>query len=377
MSNLDYYDIVRQKMVLGPLIAPKHDKIIELLRIFWNEEEIKILSHFKKADEWTSLKELQEKTRLSRDEIKGKLNRLVEMGTISKHGLRYCLDPLIPGIFEKYFQRSVDTEENIKKVAQIYRDIMKEIIPYGNNLNDKNWKLLRPLLPLDSNEKLIEINKDFDVEAQTLPYESVKNLIDKYDTFAVVTCPCRLIGELSGEPCEIAPAEIGCFMAGPASQLMVDRGLRGARNLNKEEAIEFIKDTEKRGLVHNAVFDRGSESSVFICNCCSCHCGSIYPAKILSKRGTHQSNYSPIFNNELCTKCETCIKKCPMDAIFHHQAIESDPVEKLAIREDLCIGCGICAANCPNNAIKMIKVRDIIPPKLYLIGNKTVTNLMS
>lgn len=213
MTEMDNYEVVRKKMVLGPLTTPKNKNVTKLLKVFWNEEEIKLLSHFEKADEWTSLKQLQQRSELSKDEIKTLLARSIRNGTISKKGLKYCLDPLLPGIFEKYFMRSTDTEENLKKAAILYRTLMKEIFPQRNHLNNENWNLFRPLLPLETKEKLIEINKDFDVQAQILPYESVKSIIDQNDEFAVITCQCRLIGELSGEPCEVAPAELGCFIA--------------------------------------------------------------------------------------------------------------------------------------------------------------------
>ncbi|MCK4285865.1 MAG: 4Fe-4S binding protein [Candidatus Lokiarchaeota archaeon] len=377
MTEVDYYEIVRQKLVLGPLVTPKHRKIIKLMKIFWNEEEIKLLSHFDPADQWTSLKQLVERSGLSKDEIKKILRRPFITGTISKKGAKYCLEPILPGIFERYFQRNRDTEENFKKAAPLFRALMKEVAPQGDLLKDKNWRLFRPLLPLEAEEKLIEINKDFDVQSQTLPYESIKNLIDKHDMFAVITCQCRHIAELTGEPCEIAPAEMGCFIAGPGAQMMVDGGILGARYLNKEEAIEFIKETEKRGLVHNTVYDEGNESSMFVCNCCGCHCGVLYPPKLFNERGAYQSNYSPKFNNELCTKCETCMRKCPQEAIYHKFPIEPDlSDEQMVLREELCIGCGICSVNCPNDALKMVKVRDNIPPKKNLIGNKTFLEML-
>ncbi|MFX0083708.1 MAG: 4Fe-4S binding protein [Candidatus Hodarchaeota archaeon] len=375
MTEVDYYDVVRKKLVLGPISAPKHRKITKLMKVFWNEEEIKLLSHFDSADSWTSLRQLEERSGIPKDEIKQKLKRSLRIGTISKRGSKYCLEPIIPGIFEKYFQRSLDTEENLNKAAQLYRDIMKQVMP--QNTRDNDWSLFRPLLPLEANEKLIEINKDYDVQSQTLPYETVMNLIDKHDQFGVITCQCRLIGELSGEPCEVAPAEMGCFIAGPAAQMMVDNGVRGARVLNKEEAIEFLKETEKKGLVHNAIFDTGFESSNFFCNCCGCHCGALFPANIFHERGTIQSNYSPKFNNDLCTKCETCMRKCPHGAIYHRFQNEYNlHDEQMVVKEELCIGCGICAANCPNDALKMIKIRDNIPPEKQLIGNKTFTEML-
>lgn len=375
MTEVDYYEIVRQKLVLGPLNSPKHRKIIKLMKVFWNEEEIKLLSHFESADQYVSLKQLEERSGLPKEEIKQLLKRSLRNGTISKTGSKYCLEPIIPGIFEKYYQRSRDTEENLIKAAKLYRDIMKEVMPQG--VRETDWKLFRPLLPLDADEKLIEINKDFDVESQSLPYESVRNMLDKHDQFAVISCQCRLIGELTGEPCEVAPAALGCLVAGPAGKMMVDGRVHGAKLLNKEEAIEFLKETEKRGLVHNAIFDKGYESSNFFCNCCTCHCGALYPAKLFHEIGVYQSNYEPQFNNDLCTKCETCMRKCPKEAIYHKFPLKSDSSdEKMILKEEMCIGCGICAANCPNDAIKLKKVRDNIPPDKQLIGNKTFTQML-
>ncbi|MFX1451332.1 MAG: hypothetical protein ACFFCM_10845, partial [Promethearchaeota archaeon] len=62
MTEIDPYENVRQKLILGPLNAPKHKIITKLLKVFWNEEEIKILSHFESADQWNPLKVLEEKT---------------------------------------------------------------------------------------------------------------------------------------------------------------------------------------------------------------------------------------------------------------------------------------------------------------------------
>jgi Pyruvate/2-oxoacid:ferredoxin oxidoreductase delta subunit len=373
MVEIDYYDIVRQKMNLGPLLHPKHKKITALLKAFWNEEEIKILAQFETADKSITLKKLEEKTGIAKNDLKKVLSRSVKVGTLHKMGNKYALEPILPGIFEKYFQRRADTKENELLVAQLYRDLMKEVFPQSQFESD--FKIFRPLLPLDAQEKLIEINEEYDVQAQAYPYETVLETVKNNDQFTVIPCQCRLIGELSGEPCEVAPAEMGCFVVGGAAGMMAN--LPGARVLNKEEAIEFLKETEKRGLVHNAIEDQGYESSQFFCNCCSCHCGALFPAKQFHIRGANPSNYAPKINEEVCTKCEICLKKCPEEAIFHRWPQESDKSdERIIVRDDLCIGCGICAANCPNNAIKMVKVRDNIPPEKRLIGNKTFTELL-
>ena len=68
MTEVDYYEVVRQKLVIGPLKTPKHRKVTKLMKIFWNDEEVKLLSHFEPADQWTSLKQLVERSGLSKDE---------------------------------------------------------------------------------------------------------------------------------------------------------------------------------------------------------------------------------------------------------------------------------------------------------------------
>ena len=374
MTEIDYYEQVRQNLELGPIHAPKHKKIMKLMKVFWDEDEIKILSHFDKVGQWISLGKLEEKTGIPKSEIKRILARSIEIGTLAKKGARYSLIPLLPGIFEKYYIVRKDTEENQKKAARLYRDIMKEIGP--GEAYEREGNVFRPLLPYEAKEKLIEINNSLDVKSQALPYELVKQLIDDNEDFAVIPCQCRLIGELTGEPCDCAPASMGCFLVGIAAK-GVEQMCDDAQILTKEEAIQFLKDTEKAGLVHNTTVG-SEEMGVFICNCCSCHCGALYPARLIHVKGASTSNYAPKINMELCVKCETCMKKCPSEAIYHKWPIEPDSSdEQMVVKEELCIGCGVCAANCPKDAIKMVKVRDIVPKKAPKIGDVSFAELIS
>jgi Pyruvate/2-oxoacid:ferredoxin oxidoreductase delta subunit len=375
MTEIDYYELVRRNLELGPIYAPKHKKVIQLMKVFWDGEEIKILSHFSKVGKFISTKQLSEKTGYPKDKIKKILARSVRNGTVANKGSRYSLIPLLPGIFEKYFIVRKDTEENQKKAAKLYRDLMKEVMP-PSTVASKGQHVFRPLLPYDAKEKLIEINKTLEYESQALPYELVKDMIDKNEHFAVIPCQCRLIGELTGEPCKCAPAEMGCFLVGIAAQ-MIPQMCDEARVMTKKEAIQFLKDTEKAGLVHNTA-SGSSENSMFICNCCSCHCGALYPARLMHVKGSSQSNYQPIIDMNLCVKCETCMRKCPGEAIYHKWPKESDSSdEQMVVREELCIGCGICAINCPKDAIKMIKVRENVPKTAPKIGNVSFGELIT
>ena len=91
MSKVDYYEIVRQKLKLGPVYAPKHKLIYELLKIFWNEDEIKLLSNFEGVGNLTSARKLAKIVELPKAEVKDTLDRLADRGTIIKIGNQYGL----------------------------------------------------------------------------------------------------------------------------------------------------------------------------------------------------------------------------------------------------------------------------------------------
>ncbi|TFG05099.1 MAG: hypothetical protein EU536_03025 [Promethearchaeota archaeon] len=373
MNTTDYYEIVRQKLILGPLSAPKHPKVIELLKVFWNEDEIKLLSHFPTADKFIPLNELVEKSGISKAEVKKMLNRMHEKRVICKSGSKYGLLPLAPGIFEAYFSARRDSADNLKKAAKLMDYFLKNILSF--RFIDHNFSFLRPLLPIEAKQKFIQLDESVEYASQVLPYELVERLINEHNKFAVIPCQCRLVAELNGEPCSLAKAEDGCFIAGIGAQYIADTGM--GRLLNKQEAIEYLKKTEKAGLVHNTTYCSGLESSMFICNCCPCHCGVLGPTRQFGLPLTKKSNFEPVIDNDLCVKCETCVKKCPMDAIYHQFPLHPDSSDdKIIVRTEICIGCGLCASNCAKNAIVMKKVRNDIPPKELKLGNKTFTELI-
>ena len=375
MNNrqLEYYEIVRRKLKLGPFFTPKHKLVFEIMKILWNEEEIKILSYFENADKLISLQKLAEKSGSPKNEIKKILARSVKNGTVSKIGNKYGLEPLTPGVFEKYYIIRKDSKENQIKLARFFREYINEVVSL--QMVESNFRIFRPVLPYGAKEKLININESIDIpKSQVLPYEFVEFLINKNDIFATIPCYCRTVGEYSRDPCKVASHEIGCLYGGDAAKYFLNMGV--GRQMTKQEAIEHIKKAEKAGLVHTTVADNSLTCSLFICNCCSCHCVLLRPTKKYRLKTVNPSNFVAKIDKDLCNKCEICLKKCQMDAIFHQWANEPDlSDEHMFIREEFCIGCGVCALNCPNNAIKMEKVRDDDFSNMVKFGNKPLFEL--
>lgn len=122
----------------------------------------------------------------------------------------------------------------------------------------------------------------------------------------------------------------------------------------KEEALEILNLAEKAGLVHCT---NNRQDIDFLCNCCACHCVILKNAKAYPKPGLAvNSGFQPVWQAGRCTACETCIERCPMDAL----QMETEALPQLNL--DLCIGCGVCATGCPVEAIEMDQRRGIPTP---------------
>ena len=179
MAEPDYYDIVRQKLTLGPIQAPNHPKIIELMKVFWDNETIKLLSYFPPTGQKISLTELAEKAGLTPSEVKRILRKPEKNKTISKTGKDYGLETIMPGIFEAYFIARQDTEENLKKAAQLFYWMFNNANSLNGEVIARDFEMFRPLLPSNTKEKLINIEESVDAQSQVLTYELVEDLINK------------------------------------------------------------------------------------------------------------------------------------------------------------------------------------------------------
>ncbi|NVM03892.1 MAG: 4Fe-4S binding protein [Candidatus Helarchaeota archaeon] len=377
MSIDTVYESVRQKMRLGQLGTPKHKKVIEFLKLLWNEDEIKLLDNFDMAFQFLSARKLAKKAGIIDKEEKKKvkeiLKNLAQRGTILSMGNQYAILTLVPGLFEVHDLIGKDTEERKIEIAKFWRWSFFNLLPQMYRAMDP--QIFWPKLPYDAEEKLITIDESIDTkDQQILPGELVTEMIEKSDYYAKLYCQCRNTGKLVGEPCEI-PEELGCFLTGINAKMLVERGI--AVEMTKDEAIQYIKDCEKAGLVHMGMNSGGPETVTFICNCCPCHCVGLSGMAKVGVADYGRNNFEPRINPELCGLCDTCVRKCPMGAIIHQYPIGNNPAdEKIIIMTQKCLGCGVCAANCPKNAINLVKVRTNGPPKTLKLGDKSVIELL-
>ena len=258
-------------------------------------------------------------------------------GAILYQGTRF-----MPGILEFQFMSGGSTERD-KKIARLIHAYEKAY--------DAKAGTVEATFP---GMRVITVDRTVESESTVHTHDQVQTYIDKYDPIAVSTCYCRHAALLRDEDIHGMPTDV-CMQFGPAAQYGIDR--LGARKLDKQEAREVLARAEEAGLIHmsqNTTDDIG-----FICNCDRWHCVAVKSALAQPKPGPFfNSGFEPRFDPDLCVACETCIDRCPPEAL---RMGEGDVPE---VDLDRCFGCAVCATGCPEDAIAMVNTPGFPdPPK--------------
>jgi len=248
----------------------------------------------------------------------------------------------MPGILEFQFMPG-RTSERDKKMAKL-------IYAYKKAFTKKT----DPKAAAFPSNRVITVDRKVAAGNQVHTYDQVQTFIDKADPIAVSTCFCRHAALLRGDDIHDMPNDV-CMQFGMGAQFAIER--LGARRVTKQEARAVLDRAEAAGLIHmstNVADDIG-----FICNCDRWHCVAVTKALAKPKPGLYfNSGFEPRIDADLCVACETCIGRCPADAM----ALGTNDIP--AIDPDRCFGCAVCATGCPSEAIAMVNRKGFpAPPK--------------
>ncbi|TFF87235.1 MAG: 4Fe-4S dicluster domain-containing protein [Promethearchaeota archaeon] len=367
MENV--YEKIRINMnSTWPLKLPKHEKVLKLLELIFPAEEAELIALFKSPlMDVKSARKIAKLLDLSEEEVNSILERMAKKGTILKSGkTRFSMMPIMPGLFEFYFVAGKG--ENIKEAAKVFHEVVdlgllnewyNSRYPFFRTVPSSSLSNKIPTTDTKSDSTTIEIDQQVDSHHKILIYEDILKYIEEASSITVVNCACRTTAALLGDKCD-KPLDV-CMALNFASEALNAYGL--GKNLTKEEAIQTLKRAEDHGLVHTVINSAGLNSQMFICNCCTCHCGVLSGlTQFNNPNAFARSNFRPEIDKTICKMCEKCVEICPMDAMWHHWPHNKELSDEfIAIKDNRCIGCGLCAHHCPTNAIKMIKVYDDKP----------------
>jgi Na+-translocating ferredoxin:NAD+ oxidoreductase RNF subunit RnfB len=133
------------------------------------------------------------------------------------------------------------------------------------------------------------------------------------------------------------------------------------KEITPVEAMAIIEECEDRGMLN---IPPNNTMSEMFCMCCSCCCEIVYPFNHYGDPATNEANLSPsryraTIETEACSGCQTCVERCPFNAI-EMKAVPGSKKLKATLIDEKCQGCGLCVIKCPTSAITLELVR---PPE--------------
>ncbi len=185
-----------------------------------------------------------------------------------------------------------------------------------------------------------------------LPYDDIKALLDRSESFQVRDCICRVERRLNGHDCGY-PLDVCLYFS-------TSGGASGKGTLTRDEALALLDRAETAGLVHSVSNVR--EGVWYVCNCCGCCCAIL---RGITEYGLENSvaraNYFASIETEACVGCEACLERCHVRAITLETGIA-------AVDRERCIGCGLCVTGCPSGAARLARRPDaemVHPPENF------------
>ncbi len=346
MTQSIWYEAATMIVNSGQIPIPVSDTLVELVQTLMDEEQAGFVSRFS-----TSMTLNQVVDQYSFDEATAQrlLDGLMAEGVmtgIPSSGtgeMVYTLMPPLPGLFEFTLMRG-ETEPKQKKLAGLFDKMFDELSDLVQDGYDQIIPVLETVPPMT---RVVPLETTVNEQAdKVMPYEDVKNIINKFDTIAMSHCYCRHEKDLLGKPCKVTDERKNCLLFGKTAQFVIDKQF--GFEISKDDAKKVLEKAADEGLVHKTFHKKQDiERDEFaICNCCKCCCGTFD----LYYRGAAPANHftshlAEIDENE-CTGCEVCVDACPMEAI---QMADDSAV----IEDQKCIGCGVCVHQCPADAIHL------------------------
>ena len=324
------YERLRQKLDQYGVGFPNAESGIEmqiLKELFEHEEAALFMFLDLKPQTAESIAKCSKQNSGTVEEI---LDQMFEKGLVfsrrEKDVARFAALPFAPGIFEQQSETMDGT------LASLFEGYYKEVF-------HKNFTETEPVLI----HRPIPVNREIDVSYPMAIYDHSREIVRNQNLIAVTRCICRVQKGILDDNCD-KPVET-CLMFGSQAQYYMDRGT--GRQINTDEALEILDMCEDAGLV---TMPFNTQAPANICNCCSDCCVVLGTLKKHPRPAEAiKPNFHAFVNRDLCEACETCLERCPMDAIH----VERDDAAK--IDRNRCIGCGLCVNVCPPQAIQLIQ----------------------
>jgi Pyruvate/2-oxoacid:ferredoxin oxidoreductase delta subunit len=331
-------------LLLGPPIC---DELVAFVRHLFTEEEAAVVRHLgmlKGAD----TAEVAKAARRPPAEIEPILQRLsIVKRAIAAAGpegkQKYRLLPVMPGIFEMVLIGVEPAEMSPwhRRFAELFEALYETgyLLDYQRGQTGPS-----PLV------RVLPVGRVIEAHPMALPSDHLDVVLERFDTFGVGQCQCRLTMQVAGQGCGKPLGN--CTVMGQWAEKGIQQGW--LKPVSRNGVLDIKREAESQGLV-TWIMNVESSKGQCSCSCCGCCCHALRAVNEFNAPGClAPAHFLPRFDDAQCTFCGRCAQHCPMGAL----AVDVRQRTRTR-RAERCIGCGLCVVACgQQHAVAMEPVPD-------------------
>lgn len=273
------------------------------------KDEVKFMLSFKKRRVPYTMEQVAERNHMSLDDTKKMMEHLLWIGIMEQnrdnedHHLQYMVPQWVVGSGE-YMMMNTKLVEEHPEVASMFNLVPQEPL-----------ELTSCMIPPGGagiGMHVVPVEKAIEAETQSVSVEHLSHWLQKYDTFCAMMCACRKSQQVRGEGCGDIEGHM-CIGVGDIAEFLVETG-KDAHYISREEALDIIKRSERKGYVHQITNLDGENRIVGICNCSPGSCYALRTSQLFNTPNMSRSAYRAHVDQDKCVACGKCVEVCPSGA---------------------------------------------------------------
>jgi Pyruvate/2-oxoacid:ferredoxin oxidoreductase delta subunit len=333
--------------------VPDSERFVRILEASFTEREAIVCSEL---FEPATADELSEKLTIDLNEISTILDNLIDKGALTRGETQFAFHKTLLA----YHHDSVaDTAPHAgpHAIPQHIKDLWADFFrnEWSYEFMEHTEKMIEATgrsLPIWPAIGALERSPNIKPE-DILPEENWKLKIEEAKRRIIAPCGCRVVWGTCDHPL------MCCFATfdRPRGVYYLNRPGRLLKEVSLEEALATAREAEESGLVHWGD-----------CYCCDDCCENLFGVTRDKRFELMTPNrFLAVVDEDKCTGCKVCIKKCKFDAIEMKKVSEDSKKQKAVISAEMCKGCGLCIIGCKKDALHY----EIVRPPEYIKGRST------